>query len=495
MTAKFKINVNKHLLTLKISLYFWLSGASALMTYLTLLLKQRGLSLEEISLIYLAANIFQFFSNTTCGIIADKIKKPKSLLILTILLSATAALCLTYSPSMSEAADKSQIFGELYYEGLEPLKFEVNRTCEILYSVKFSKNFCNEVRDSQSCEQSLMNLVLQSEKSGFTSLNVSNSLSNLEWFLNDSKVIIMTTNNYSLCDIYWNLTCEKLCTGHEFTSDRMIHVLLYTIIIILFLGFHEAVFRFLDILVMSLVKLHKADYGRQKAWPSIGNLTGPSLSTVFVIDVSVEAPAKKMWKSSIKLLKNTDFLFFTLITFVLGATWGFRVSFKNVYLENLGTPAYIIGLIETFSNLYGLPVLFTSKWLIDRMGNTKVFVLALLGYGFLCFGYSFLQEEWPAFLLELIPALSFQLFWVSAMNFCVEVSPDDLKGTVISFAGSIHFSAGRAFGNIVGGLLMSAYGGRIAFQVIAVANIVTSLAYVIYLFSKYVQKKKEQESA
>ncbi|GFV85896.1 MFS_1_like domain-containing protein [Trichonephila clavipes] len=428
---------------------------------------------------------------------------------------------------MTEPVGKSQVFGELYYGESKSIEFGVNRTCEVLYSVKFSKNICYENRDSQCCEQSLMHKILQREKSGFTSGNISNSIYNLEWFLNVSKVIVLTTDNYSVCDIYWNLTCEKHCTGQEFTSDRMIHVLLYTIIIILFLSFHEAVFRFLDILVMSLVKLHKADYGKQKAWPSIGNLVGPSLcalmifmttfcneeinytaslhlyiilclltaATVFVIDVSVEAPAKKMWKASIKLFKNADFLFFTLITFMLGATWGFRVSFKNVYLENLGTPAYIIGLIETFSNLYGLPVLFTSKWLINRMGNVKIFVLALLGYGLQCFGYSILQENWSAFLLELIHALSFQLFWVSAMNFCVEVSPDDLKGTVISFAGSIHFSAGRACGNIVGGLLMSAYGGRIAFQVIGVANILTALAYVIYLYSKYVQMKKEQESS
>ncbi|GFS91145.1 MFS_1_like domain-containing protein [Nephila pilipes] len=523
MCQAFQIRINKQLLTLKISLCLWLCATSALMTYLTLLLKQRGLSLEEISIIYLAAHVIQFFCGIVCGVIADKVRKPVSLVILSILFSCAGALCLAFSPTIAETVDKPQVFGELFCGRSETLGFGINRTCEIDYPVKLCNETCSNIRDFQCCELSSIDKIFQSEKNGtFTYGFTSYNRFNFSFCLNDSKVIVIANDDYSLCNVYQNLTCKKSCLENRLTSDRNKYLSLYVIIIILFLNVHEGGFRFLDILIMSLIKLHKADYGKQKAWSTIGTLAGPSLCalmiymttssdeqvnytatlylyvflciltivTVSMIDAKPDTPTKKMWKASTILLKNVDFLLFTFIVFVLGATWGFRVSFKNVYLEDLGTPTYLIGLIETFANLYGLPVLLTSKWITDKIGNPTIFILALSGYGLMSVGYSFLQEPWPAFLLELFPALSFQLFWVAALNFSVEVSPDELKGTVIAFAGSVHFSAGRALGTIVGGLLMGAYGGSAAFQVIAGVNIVTALFYVIYLYNKYVQRRK-----
>ncbi|GIY36165.1 MFS_1_like domain-containing protein [Caerostris extrusa] len=90
----------------------------------------------------------------------------------------------------------------------------------------------------------------------------------------------------------------------------------------------------------------------------------------------------------------------------------------------------------------------------------------------------------------MIPALSFHLLWVAAMNFCVEISPEDLKGSVVIFAGTLHYSVGVAIGSLVGGLLMSAYGGSRAFQIIAAVDLVTAVLYSIYLLFRKSRNKK-----
>ncbi|GIY36167.1 MFS_1_like domain-containing protein [Caerostris extrusa] len=421
--------------------------------------------------------------------------------------------------------DESKIFGALYCSKTNSFEFEINRTCET-FSVEPCEEVCAKTNDFHCCGHILAQQILQNVTTNYTdaaSILTNDSYYDFDWCLHDRKVVLVANDTGSLCDIYSNNACSPSCESFAIVNkDRIMYVLLYIAIAILLCIAHENVFRCLDTVAMSMAKHHKADYGKQKLWCAIGSLVGPSLAALVVyittfsndqpnyesslvlfvvlcvaslvflptVNLKRHEPAKKIWKATTVLFKNTDFLVFTFVLLVLGGTWGFQVNFKNVYLTSIGAPTYLVGVIDTFAALTGLPVLYTSKWLTNKIGNENIAVLSVLSYGIKCLGLSFLQTSWPAFLLELTSAINFYLFWVACMNFCTETSPEDLKSTVIAFAGSIHFSIGRALGSLGGGLLMSFYGGRIAFQVIAVVNIAVALFYGKYLHSKRIQKKK-----
>ncbi|GIY36164.1 MFS_1_like domain-containing protein [Caerostris extrusa] len=92
-----------------------------------------------------------------------------------------------------------------------------------------------------------------------------------------------------------------------------------------------------------------------------------TIFSICSLNVEKREPAKNMWKRSLILLKDIDFLFFAMLMLILGGTWGFQLNFKNVYMEELGTPTYLIGLLDTFSALCGLPALFAAKWLTSKI--------------------------------------------------------------------------------------------------------------------------------
>ncbi|GBL89594.1 hypothetical protein AVEN_87912-1 [Araneus ventricosus] len=525
---RFQIRIYKPLVILKVSLLLWYTAGGAFITYVTLFFKQRGLTLEEISLIYLTANLMQFFLNTACGVLADKVGRPVSITVFTLSFISIATVCLSFIPNVNETADCRQLLlngKDLHCSEAKFLRFGINRTCEATYPPEICEIFCKKNRtDLQCCDHNFKHQVLQSETDGTVSLFSYLNDSHRDIKLcssNFTKVILVGNDTHSLCDAY-EKACEIYCTKYRPPHENRIkYVFLYAVVIILLLIAHENMFRFVDVLTLAMIKFHKAEYGKQRIWSAIGSLLGPSLAalvlyqttfseqatnyiyilylctilvlvtlvSVITLNVNRQEPAKKMFKAATILFKDIDFLLFIFVLLVLGATWGFQVNFKNVYLVDIGTQTYLIGIIDTFSAICGLPVLFTSKWLTDKIGNTNIFVLALLCHGLKCLGYSFLTAAWPTFLLELTSAVSFYLLWVAVMEYCAEIS-SDLKATVIAFAGSVHFSIGRACGSVVGGLLMSAYGGSTAFQVMAAVNVVTALFYTAYLYDKHVKKKR-----
>ncbi|GIY05789.1 MFS_1_like domain-containing protein [Caerostris darwini] len=516
------ISIYKPLIPLKIALIIWFSASYSMVTYLTLLFKQRGLTLSEIAFIYMITSVAQLVCNTACGVFLDKVGRPVLLSVVTTLIAGSLALCLAFSPPVDEDIIGHEVQTDLYCGITNSTIPGANHMCENAYATEICFNICSEIHeDLKCCEHKLLHQIFQSLKNGTSS--DSDFVNDFDWCLDDQKVVLIASDKKFLCNEYHRKTCVVSCVEKTVTNHkRTMYVLLYTVVVVFFLTFTENVFRFFDIVIVSLSMSHEKEYGKQQIWSVIGLMVGPSLSalaiqmatysdekpnyaaslylyasmcilTIFSIcslNVAKREPAKNMWKGSLTLLKDIDFLFFAVLMLIMGGTWGFHLNFKNVYMEELGTPIYMIGLLDTFSALCGLPALFTAKWLTSKIGDTNVFVLALLGYTVKCLGYSYLRVAWPAFFLEMIPALSFHLLWVAAMNFCAEISPEELKGSVVIFAGTLHYSVGVAIGSLVGGLLMSAYGGSRAFQIIAAVDLITAVLYSIYLLFRQSRNKK-----
>ncbi|XP_055935316.1 major facilitator superfamily domain-containing protein 6-like protein A [Argiope bruennichi] len=508
----FKIVICKPLVPLKLTVLFWFTGSYGLITYLTLLFKQRGLTLEEISLMYLLVSVTQLICNTLCGIMSDKIGRPSIISVITLVSTAIVALCLAFIPGVT----KPTVISDLHCGKTSLLQIESNQICEATDSLQACRKICTKSDEFQCCDQNLVHKIL---------LNGTNNHSefSFDWCLQNSTVVLIANDTHSLCDMYYKKACGSFCTEkRQGNSERTKIVILHVILAIMLLTAIENIFRFVDILMVSMAKSHQAEYGKQQFWSIVGTLIGPS-SAAYVIHMTTvseetpnytsclflfailavitigivctlkarrQEPAKNMWKASMTLLTDLDFLFFTFVLLVLGGTFGFQLNFKNVYMSDIGTPTYLIGLMDTFAGLCGLPVLFTSKWLTQKIGNTNIFILALLGYALKCLGYSFLKVPWPAFFLETITALSYHLLWVAVMNFCAEISPHDIKDSVVVFAGTLHFSIGVACGSTIGGLLMGSYGGSFAFRVIAAVDFVAAIIYSIFIYSKRLKSKK-----
>ncbi|KAF8771402.1 hypothetical protein HNY73_018827 [Argiope bruennichi] len=440
--------------------------------YLTLFFKQQGLTVEEISFMYLTAYLSQFVFNTTCGVVSDKIGRPKYVAILSMLIAGSLASYLTFVPKVDKTIEENQLFNSLYCDNTDYVQMKVNRTCENIQQVMPCEEMC--IPKCKDVSQKKLNLINKFVNHSELILN-SGSQYDFVWCFRDSKIVLLANDTQFLCEAYQK-ACAVTCAEYKSTAvERKGQVLFLIAIVVLFLTFDENTYRFLDILANYMANTFEAEYGKQIFWSNTGALTGPSLvafiiqqttiseemphyesslyfyaaialltiSTVCTLDISKSKPAKEMSRAAIKLFKNIDFLFFVFILFVLGGTWGFLMNFHNLYLADIGTPIYMMGLLDTFAGVCGLPVLIAGKWLTDRIGNTNVFNLALLGYFIKCFGYSFVRVAWPVFFLELLMTFSYHLLWVATIDFCTKVGPENLKGTMITLAGSVHYSLGK----------------------------------------------------
>ncbi|CAL1278840.1 unnamed protein product [Larinioides sclopetarius] len=521
ISHKLKISICKPLIPLKLALTLWYAASMGMASYFTLFFKQRGLTVEEISFMYLTAYIFQFVVNTACGVASDKIGRSTFITALSLLITGSVAFCLTFIPKVGERVEENQSYSSLYCDKTDYTRLKIHRNCDNIQQILTCEEMCTQ----ECCRDiSLRNLNLIDKFVNHSALSFSNdSQYDLNWCLRDSKIVLLANDAQSLCGIYLK-ACAVTCSEYKSSAaDRESRILFLIAIVVLLLIFDENTYRFLDILTNDMTNSFEAEYGKQIFWSNTGALIGPSLvaliiqqastskempnyesslyfyaavalltiATVCTLDVTKAKPAQEMSRAAIKLFKNVDFLFFIFILLVLGGTWGFLMNFHNLFQADIGTPVYMMGLIDTFSGVCGLPVLVAGKWLIHKIGNTNIFSLALLGYFFKCFGYSFLRVAWPTFFLELFMAFSYHLFWVATIDFCTKIGPEDLRGTMVTLAGSVHFSLGRACGSFAGGLLMSAYGASAAFQVIGAANGIAFLLYSTFQFLRKTQRVKK----
>ncbi|XP_035219887.1 uncharacterized protein LOC118192967 [Stegodyphus dumicola] len=483
----------------------WTVAAGAVIVpYIPVYFKQRGLTLTELSSTYTIAPPLQFLGTTLSGIIADKLGRSKPVLVGNLVITMLAVASLLMMPGMNIESCDGQPF-TLECDERESDKLIATTTCgkEENVTIKSCNLDCSKNSTQYCYGDSLMCRILQDEEEfhNFSlSLHMNSSAKLKQECSYNVNTLIYNNTAYSWCQGPHKMKCMALCevfTDEKCARDRALRwelVVANMVIYIIFLMGYTTCFRILDVTSMSLVKEHNSSFGRERFFSILSTLIFSSLSG-YIIDLStptasennyastfycfiglslltlaityklkvkIEPPGENMWKKSLILMRNTDIIIFILVLFVLGTTWNFTKNFTNWFLEDLNAPAILMGLIPAMNSLYGLPFLLTSNWWVKKIGASNIFIIALVEYCGNTVGYSFLINPWFTLLLEVSAVFTYHLLWVAVIVHSHEIAPEGLTATVISVAGAIHYSVGKASSSLIGGLIMSAFGGRLA---------------------------------
>lgn len=524
LSTRLIFKVNKPLIPLKVTLFFWFGAAAVLQPFTGLHLKQLGLSVKNLSIIYMISPFCQFTGTTVSGIIADKIGRSKPVLHANLILAMLAGTSMLFIPAQKPSNCKQD---EIYCHSNVTDYMKMTTICSVRSnnSRAFNCTFhcLSNIKDScfrnyiSSCVLlSKYNLSLSTETfehQMFTmcvdELPEENIASNDLWCLNHKiKKCIWSCKE--------NINAHKEHDSCKYDEGQTKLFALSCVLMILFNTFFTCCYRIVDVTSMSAVKMHNSDYGTQRIWSILGlsifapisgyliTLTSSdaenqkydvafyafdamafvTICAVWKLDVKMEPPAKDMLKKMAHLLKNVDTVLFLAVVLVIGTAWGFEIKFYAWYLQDLNAPSSLIGLVSTVSGLVGLPFLLTSKWFVATLGSSNLLILALLGHAGFCISYSFLQNPWWSLPCEAFGILTYHLLWVTVVTHTYEVAPKGLSSAIVSVAGGIHFSLGIGTGSLIGGVTMSKYGGRAAFRLVAVICIGTSVLYGLYLLCR-----------
>ncbi|XP_054714263.1 uncharacterized protein LOC129223906 [Uloborus diversus] len=520
-----KIHIFKPLISLKLALFLWFGAGSIIRPFFSTFLRQRGMTLLEFSLLYAITPVVQTLGPILSGIVADKLGKSKPVLVVNILLTIAAVVCLLLVPRLNSDDCVSQLV-KLKCHHQEFDRLVARSSCDITMdslkldscNVNCPENVTEQCKDNDNliCE-----LLAGEHPSNFSlSANVDFFYKRRSRCYYNVSSVAYKNISHSWCNIPHKMNCKINCTLNPIKdcsderSNRSILLGAYYVIIVLFYTFFSNGYRFMDVTSMVLCKEHNSDFGRERFFSIMGVLViSPfagyivdattveedsrnyesamylfiallvlSLIASFFLKVQINPPGKRMLKKTLTMVKNPDISSFALVVFVLGTAWGFTKIYSYLFLEELKAPSYLMGLIPAAEGIYGLPFYLTSNWWVKKIGPTNIFILGLLGYVMLSIGYSFLYDPWLSIIIESTSIVTYHLLWVAVILYSHSIAPEGMTATVIATAGGIHFSVGKGTGSLIGGTIMSAFGGRIAFRVIAMMCLIFAAMYAIYLY-------------
>jgi len=205
---------------------------------------------------------------------------------------------------------------------------------------------------------------------------------------------------------------------------------------------------------------------------------------VFCIKLEVDLPKSSGMKGLKKIFTNLDICFFLAVMFVLGNCYGFVETFLFLLLKDeMHAPMYLLGLTITTGAVISIPFLYVSDWIVKKMGNENVFIVAFFAYAIRYVGYSYITNPWMAFPFEALELFTYQLKKVACSKYIGEKAPTGLLATLNGLAGGMHYGFGKGTGGLIGGAIYASTGSlSIAFRYFGVAAAICGLIYFIYEF-------------
>ncbi|XP_067141782.1 major facilitator superfamily domain-containing protein 6-like [Centruroides vittatus] len=540
--------VDVDLLPLKVVLFCLFGAHACLIPYMTIHMKDLGISVEETSYIYTFLPFTQIMGSPLAGAVADKLGQYKPVLIISLLLTSAFSTAIMFVPP---AANTYEHVPHRYItcnsSELNLIIESCNQKCENNSNIKYdlfasscdkrcfnslhgSLNSSYETNMTSSISITNIHLDMPELKEDLCSYSISASKTPLLCYSEDMDDENCTIN----CDItlvsntnetnYLSTNCF-----HTNTNKRLTTVWIYFGLRVMFQIFVAICISLTDATTLHMVESHGGQYGRQRFWailataifspvtgilvdlvseeghndysPAFYFFNGLTILTVFAVaslKMELALPEENMWKNAVKLFRLPVVIILFFIIFWLGTVWGFIESFLFWYLLDLNSPTYLLGLTLTIGSGIGLPFLHYSEWFVRHIGQVNLLIIALMFYFIRCFGYSFISNPWWCIPFEAMEAFTYHTMWVAAATYSAKLCPRSLLGTMQGFVSGIHYGVGRGSGSFIGGNIMSNYGGRIAFRAMGVISGGFCVIYALIHYGvvrKFNEKQEKMKKA
>ncbi|XP_050430525.1 uncharacterized protein LOC126839310 [Adelges cooleyi] len=202
-----------------------------------------------------------------------------------------------------------------------------------------------------------------------------------------------------------------------------------------------------------------------------------SMMTLLMMPVGIKMPADHIFKNMITILKLPHVMAFLFFLFVLGNCWGFIESYLFLFLKELGSSNYLLGITVSVATISSIPFLYGAEKISKKIGHVNIIVIAFFSHAARLIGYSYIEDPLWVFPFEAIESLAVHLMWVAAATYCALLAPKNLLATLIGVSGMCHFSLGRGSGSFIGGLLIGSYGIWQSFRLMGLLAIVSGTIY------------------
>lgn len=184
--------------------------------------------------------------------------------------------------------------------------------------------------------------------------------------------------------------------------------------------------------------------------------------------------------STCRELCRPAFLCFTLCAFFGRLAMMSYYGFFTLYLAKVHGVEKA-GLIWLLGPLSEIPVIYFSRWIMDRIGVRNLFALSLLGVSIRLIGFGFAPSLWVVVPLQFLHSLTFGASHCSSVTYVSRIVPLRLLSTAQTLFSAVTLGLGSMIGSAVGGMVARYFGFRAlygSFGVLAAAALVLLLLTV-----------------
>lgn len=545
--------INKNLLPLKLTLFFYSAAAFAILPYLTIHMKDIGISDIDIALIYSILPFCVFIAPPIVGFFGDKLGNYTRVLQLNILICGVFHTLLLFVPHNSITIQYPRAEAKLVGSELNLVWDSCNSSQSFPLLQNRTKAELHLFNCSTSCtEQDACSLLAPycSEPKPDGSIVLKGLVPNVQYFENGAANLKLEFQPASCTEdiLPQVLELQAKCSIHcqiqtniigycEYTEGEMrltTNVTYFLLRVVATMAL-ACCFIMLDAQTIQMCSIeeeagNKGAYGRQVLYktlaqaiisPLVGilmdkitEMTGSpnylasfiicdiflvfTIVCVCIIDKDIGLPKDSDTLQGLRLIfSNISCITFLVMMFVCGNMFGFVETFLFVYLkEDLSAPIYLLGLTITTGALVSIPFLYYSEYIVNKVGMVNVIIWALIMYGVRYVGYSFITCAWYAFPFEALEVFTIYMLQVASAKYIKVFAPPGSLATMTGLAGGAHYGFGKGVGGLVGGVLKDQFSSTaLAFRYFGIAAFLFGVLYAVFhgVYGRKIDAKLQKE--
>lgn len=458
--------MERKLIPAKLFYFLYFSSLGALLPYLALYYKQMKLTPSQVGILMGLKPFVEFVCTPFWGAFADRFKKGKSVLLLSLLVTALSQFSLS-------------------------LVAPAERLCTL-------------------------NFISRSVEGGDNSSRISLQDGNSSTYWKDFVFVSSVVNEEPWPLVYASKEEDTL----RIPSTRELFTILFIIILVSNVISSPSL-ALADTVTVQTLRPNVHLYGHQRLWGSVGwgiasflvgalvtlshhcpnPFTKPSevnytpcfytFGALMLLALLISTRFKFAYESedakvakdvgiidSFKESINRKYIMFLLTAFYFGILNAFTKTFLFWHLKDLGGTQLLFSIIAAVNCFAEVSVYLISDRIITRMGHTRVIYLAAAGFTMRCLWYSFLSNPWFVLPLEFMPGITNALAWVAMLSYVNEISTSENATTHQGILYGFYRGLGYGCGEVLGGVMINFLGSGNAFMVFALGAVCVFLGNV-----------------
>ncbi|XP_023238122.1 major facilitator superfamily domain-containing protein 6-like isoform X2 [Centruroides sculpturatus] len=472
MITSLNCSINRKMLPMKLHYLFYALGTGAVLPFFPLIAKNIGISASGLGLTFAVVPFFTIIVNPLFGVLTDKFKKIKFILMFFIAIQSIFYFSINFIPRIEK---EKIIFSDIKFH------------CDDGNMKNFTKNSnissTNTYNNTLQC-RAICFVWNNSEVFSQNSFNFTRDLT-----LNNDQDLQIDNFTSSICSQF-NKECQIKCfvDGDE-EDNSFVHYQywLFVIITAIPVVITNAIIAISDTACYESLEGRVNQFGKQRVWLSIGwgiiQLTtgyvvelankGNDGKTDFSICFYVMLPLKfidiivvsftdmKKEKTSRNIFKDVRKIFvklhpfiFIIAVFFIGAINGMLWNYAFWYFEQLGANKIFMGITSAVNVIFAeVPFMFVSGWIIKRIGRDNSISMAFLSS--------------PAY----------GLFQAVMTSYGKLVAPPGTEATMQTILGATFHGLGIGTGSLLGGFSFDNFGGRMTYRFLGYFTLITAAVY------------------